>query len=135
MLSLQMAVLVAAVLAVLLWLSAPAWAGPSRDDAAVEAQRLSNGRVLSIEKLEPAHGALWRVKVITAQGEIRIVLIDAASGRSELPDRLGFVSPLVQSRSASQTRIPNGPAAAPGLPTGVTNFESVQVPFIDGRAR
>ena len=133
MLSLQMAALVAAVLAVLLLLSAPAWAGPSRDDAAVAAQRLSNGRVLSIEKLEPAHGALWRVKVVTAQGEIRIVLIDAASGRTELPDRPGFVSPSVQSRSASQTRTLKGPAAGPGPPIGVTNFESVQVPFIESR--
>ena len=93
MLSLQMAVMVAAVLAVLLLLSAPAWAGASRDDAAAQAQRLSKGRVLSIEKLEPTPGAVWRVKVVTAEGEVRIVLIDAARGRTELPDGCQSISP------------------------------------------
>jgi hypothetical protein len=91
-----MAVLVVPICAVLLLLSAPAWAGASRDDAVVAAQRLSNGRVLSIEKVEPAHRALWRVKVVTAQGEVNVVLIDAVSGRIEPPDRLGFTSPSVQ---------------------------------------
>ena len=91
-----MAVLVVPICAVILFLPAPAWAGPSRDDAVVAAQRLSNGRVLSIEKLEPAHRAVWRVKVVTAQGEVRVILIDAMSGRIEPPDRLGFMSPSVQ---------------------------------------
>jgi peptidase YpeB-like protein len=91
-----MTVLVVPICTVLLLLSAPAWAGPSRDDAAAAAQRLSNGRVLSIEKSEPAHRAVWRVKVVTAQGEVRVILIDAVSGRIEPPDRLGFTSPSVQ---------------------------------------
>lgn len=91
-----MAVLVVPICAVLALLSAPAWAGPSRDDAVVAAQRLSNGRVLSIQKLEPAHRAVWRVKVVTPQGEVRVILIDAVSGRVEPADRPGFILPSVQ---------------------------------------
>jgi hypothetical protein len=91
-----MAVLVVSILAILLLLSARAWAGPSRDDAAAAAHRASNGRVLSIEKAEPARRAAWRVKVVTAQGEVRVILIDAASGRIETADRTGMTSPSVE---------------------------------------
>ena len=59
-----------------------AWADLSRDEAAAAAQRLSSGRVLSVEKSESASGPVWRVKVVTAQGEVRVILIDAASGRA-----------------------------------------------------
>jgi uncharacterized membrane protein YkoI len=37
--------------------------------------------VLSIEKTESDHRQVWRVKVVTAQGEVRVILIDAASGQ------------------------------------------------------
>lgn len=82
LLPLHIAALVVPICACLLLLLAPAWAGPGRDDAAAAAQRLSNGRVLSIETLEPARRAVWRVKVVTAQGEVRVILIDAVSGRA-----------------------------------------------------
>ncbi|GAB3243072.1 PepSY domain-containing protein [Chitinimonas naiadis] len=59
----------------------PAWADVSRDDAAAIAQRASNGRVLSVEKSERDGRTVWRVKVVTAQGEVRVIFIDAASGR------------------------------------------------------
>ena len=69
------------VCALLIVLAAPAWADVSRDDAAVAAQRVTGGRVLSLEKAESDRRPVWRVKVITAQGEVRVILIDAVSGR------------------------------------------------------
>jgi uncharacterized membrane protein YkoI len=69
--------LLAPICAALLLLSAPAWADISRDDAAAVAQRASGGRVLSVEKAGPA----WRVKVVTAKGEVRVIMVDAATGR------------------------------------------------------
>ncbi|HXD41089.1 MAG TPA: peptidase [Ramlibacter sp.] len=58
-----------------------AWADVSRDAAAAAAQRLGGGRVLSVEKSESARRPVWRVKVVTAQGEVKVILIDAASGQ------------------------------------------------------
>ena len=73
--------LVRSLCAALVVLASPAWADLSRDDAAAAAQRVTSGRVLSVEKSESAGRAVWRVKVLTAQGEVRVVLIDAASGK------------------------------------------------------
>jgi len=69
----------AAVCTALMMLAAPAWAELSRDDAAAVAQRVSGGRVLSVEKT----GSTWRVKVVTAKGEVRVILVDAATGRAQ----------------------------------------------------
>lgn len=60
----------------------PAWAAASRDDAAAVAQRESGGRVLAVEKAESNGRAVWRVKVVTARGEVRVVLVDVATGRA-----------------------------------------------------
>lgn len=60
----------------------PAWADVSRDDAAATVQKTSGGRVLAVEKTERDGRAAWRVKVLTPQGEVKVVLIDAATGRS-----------------------------------------------------
>jgi uncharacterized membrane protein YkoI len=76
-----MNVLVGSICAALIVLAGPAWADISRDEAAAVAQRLSSGRVLSVEKSESARRPVWRVKVLTAQGEVRVILIDAASGQ------------------------------------------------------
>lgn len=65
----------------LLALALPAWAEVSRDDAAATAQQAAGGRVLAVEKAERAGRAAWRVKVLTAQGEVKVMFIDAASGR------------------------------------------------------
>ncbi|MBA3057911.1 MAG: PepSY domain-containing protein [Gammaproteobacteria bacterium] len=65
----------------LLALGTPAWADVSRDQAAAVAQQASGARVLSVEKAEMDGRAVWRVKVLSAQGEVRVILIDAASGR------------------------------------------------------
>ena len=62
-------------------LTTPAWADVSRDEAAAAAQRVASGRVLSIERSEADRRPVWRVKVLTAQGEVRVILIDAVSGR------------------------------------------------------
>ena len=67
--------------AALMVMAAPAWADISRDEAAAAAQRVATGRVLSVDKTEADRRPVWRVKVLTAQGQVRVILIDAASGR------------------------------------------------------
>jgi uncharacterized membrane protein YkoI len=67
--------------ATLLAVSLPSWADLSRDDAAAVAQRASGGRVLQVERAQQDNRPVWRVKVLTARGEVRVLLIDATSGR------------------------------------------------------
>jgi len=67
--------------ALLIALAAPAWADIGRDEAAAAAQRVAAGRVLSVDKTEADHRPVWRVKVLTSQGQVRVILVDAASGR------------------------------------------------------
>jgi uncharacterized membrane protein YkoI len=69
-------ILAAAVAAAL-----PAWADVSRDDAAAIAQRVSQGRVLAVERAEADNRPVWRVKIVTPAGEVRVVLVDMATGR------------------------------------------------------
>lgn len=69
------------LIALLIVLAAPAWADVGRDEAAAVAQRVASGRVLAVEKTEADRRPAWRVKVLTAQGEVRVIVIDAASGR------------------------------------------------------
>ena len=76
-----MKALVSPLFALLIVLAAPAWADISRDEAAAAAQRVSSGRVLSVEKTESGRRPVWRVKIVTAQGEVRVILVDASSGR------------------------------------------------------
>lgn len=64
-------------------LSASAWAEVSRDQAAAAAQRQTGGRVLSVDRMESARRAVWRVKVVTPRGEVRVVFIDADNGRGK----------------------------------------------------
>ena len=67
--------------ALLMALAVPAWADVGRDEAAAAAQRVATGRVLSVERGEADHRPVWRVKVLTGQGDVRVILIDVASGR------------------------------------------------------
>ena len=67
--------------ATLLVTSSLAWANLSRDDAAAVAQRASGGRVLSVEKSESSSQPMWRVKVVTAAGEVRVIQVDVATGQ------------------------------------------------------
>lgn len=76
-----MKLLLKPVCALLIALATPAWADISRDEAAAVAQRVSEGRVLSVEKTESGRRPVWRVKILTARGEVRVILIDAVSGR------------------------------------------------------
>lgn len=70
-----------AACALALSLVAPAWADISREQAAAVAQRQTGGRVLSVERAEADLRPVWRVKVVTPKGEVRVVFIDAASGQ------------------------------------------------------
>lgn len=76
-----MNVLIKPLCALLIVIAAPAWADISRDEAAAAAQRAASGRVLSVDKSEANRRPVWRVKILTGQGEVRVILIDAASGR------------------------------------------------------
>lgn len=67
--------------AALLLASSLAWADLSRDDAAAVAQRASGGRVLSVEKSESSGQPVWRVKVVTPAGEVRVIQVDVATGQ------------------------------------------------------
>jgi uncharacterized membrane protein YkoI len=66
----------------LLAAAAPAWADVSRDEAAAVAQRESGGRVLAVERVEARNRPAWRVKVVTPNGNVRVILVDLASGRT-----------------------------------------------------
>lgn len=77
-----MKTLIALISALLMAIAMPAWADVSRDDAASTAQQASGGRVLSVERTERDGRAVWRVKVLTPQGAVRVILVDAASGRT-----------------------------------------------------
>ena len=66
---------------VLLLAAAPAWADISRDDAAAIAQRETGGRVLAVERSNVGGRAVWRVKVVTPRGDVRVILLDVATGR------------------------------------------------------
>jgi hypothetical protein len=68
------------VCAALLLMASVAWADMSRDEAAAAAQRASGGRVLSVDKTDSQGRAAWRVKVVTPQGEVRVIVMDAGSG-------------------------------------------------------
>lgn len=59
-----------------------AWADVGPDQAAAVASQSSGGaRVLSVDRV--AGGRAWRVKVVTARGEVRFVMVDVATGRAQ----------------------------------------------------
>lgn len=60
--------------------AAASWAAVSRDQAATIAQRTTQGRVLAVERAETQGRAVWRVKLVTGSGEVRVILVDAATG-------------------------------------------------------
>jgi uncharacterized membrane protein YkoI len=59
-----------------------AWAAVGRDEAAAVAQRETGGRVLAVERSDDGGRAVWRVKVVTPRGEVRVVLVDATTGQT-----------------------------------------------------
>jgi uncharacterized membrane protein YkoI len=67
----------------LVFLMPAAWAAVDRDQAVSIAQRVVPGRVLSVERgLHVDNTVVWRVKVLTAQGEMRDIVIDVQTGRT-----------------------------------------------------
>ena len=68
--------------ALLLAVATTAWADVSRNDAAAIAQKASNGRVLAVERADDRGRPVWRVKVVTASGDVRVILVDVATGRT-----------------------------------------------------
>lgn len=67
----------AALAAAVLAAAGAAWADIGPDQAAAVAAQAHGGRVLSVDRA----GGAWRVKLVTARGEVRVVMVDAASGR------------------------------------------------------
>ena len=67
--------------ATLLVASGLAWADLSREDAAAVAQRTSGGRVLSVDKSGSSGQPVWRVKVVTPTGEVRVIQVDVVTGQ------------------------------------------------------
>ena len=63
--------------------SLPAAAEISRDDAVALVQRETGGRVLSVDRSDTGGRAVWRVKVVTPRGDVRVVLVDVASGQTQ----------------------------------------------------
>lgn len=60
-----------------------AWAAVGRDEAVSLAQQKAAGRVLAVERgVHVDNRVVWHVKVLTAAGEVRLVVIDAETGRS-----------------------------------------------------
>ena len=76
-----MKTLITLLCGLLMAVATPAWADVSRDDAASLAQQASGARALSVDRAEHQGRPVWRVKVHTPQGEVRVILIDAVSGR------------------------------------------------------
>ena len=49
-------------------------------EAAAKVQQATGGRVLGVERIEKGGQVLFKVKVMTASGEVRFVLVDAKTG-------------------------------------------------------
>ncbi|MCG2591448.1 PepSY domain-containing protein [Ramlibacter sp. XY19] len=77
--------LTVSIIALLLGLGAllpSAWAAVGRDQAAALAQKKTPGRVLKVEQgLYMDNSVVWRIHVLTAAGEVSLVVIDAETGR------------------------------------------------------
>ena len=59
-----------------------AWAAVGRDEAASLAQRKTPGRVVAVERgVYMDNSVVWRIHVLTTAGEVRLVVIDAETGR------------------------------------------------------
>jgi uncharacterized membrane protein YkoI len=61
---------------------ASAWAQTTRDDAAAAVQRQGVGRVLAVDRGDADGRPVWRVKVVTPAGDVRVLLLDVATGRT-----------------------------------------------------
>jgi uncharacterized membrane protein YkoI len=69
------------ICALLVTVAVPASAAVNRDEAAAIAQRQTGGRVLAVDRSDAGGRAVWRIKVVTKSGDVRVILLDAATGR------------------------------------------------------
>ena len=69
--------------ALLLAATLPAWAAVTREDAAATAQKATGGRVLAVEQADAGGRPVWRVKVLTERGDVLVILVDMATGRTQ----------------------------------------------------
>lgn len=60
-----------------------ALAAVTREDAAATAQKATGGRVLAVEQAESGGRPVWRVKVVTDRGDVLVILVDMATGRTQ----------------------------------------------------
>ena len=67
--------------ALVLGSSLPSFANVGRDEAATVAQRVAKSRVLAVESIDAGGKVVWRVKILASQGQLRVVVVDAVSGR------------------------------------------------------
>ncbi|GAB4215924.1 MAG: hypothetical protein Fur007_14960 [Rhodoferax sp.] len=71
----------AGALSLALWAGA-AWAEVDRDTAAAAASRNAGGaRVLAVERGVAGERAYWRVKLLDARGQVRVLRVDARTGQ------------------------------------------------------
>jgi hypothetical protein len=69
--------------ALVLGVAAPAWADVTRDQAAAAAAHYTGGRVLAVERgVDRDNRPVWRVKVVTSSGDLKVILVDPATGRA-----------------------------------------------------
>lgn len=61
--------------------SAPLALAMDRDEAAARVQQQTGGRVLSVERSEQGGRPVFKVKVLTPSGDVRIVVVDAGGRR------------------------------------------------------
>jgi hypothetical protein len=61
----------------------PAWAAATRDEAAAVAQRETGGRVLSVDQADAGGRPVWRVKVVTPRGDVRVILVEVTGARDD----------------------------------------------------
>ena len=69
------------LLAFLLLLAAPVIADIGKQEAVSIAQGVHPGRVLAVQLVEESNGAVYRVKTLSASGDVHIIVIDASSGK------------------------------------------------------
>ena len=61
-----------------------AWAGVSREQATALAQKAVPGRVLAVEHgVDIENKVIWRVRMLTAAGDLRVVIVDEETGRAK----------------------------------------------------
>lgn len=67
-------------LALALSLAAPLASAIDRDQAAARAQQSTGGRVLAVDKTEHDGRPVFKVRILTPSGDVRIVTVDGKTG-------------------------------------------------------